>query len=317
MDGFVVGELLHTGGMATLRRVERPGISMPLLMKIPALLEGEDPAAIVGFEMEQMILPRLSGIHVPKFVASGDFSVQPYIVMEHIQGHDAPRRARGPPAPVRRGRRDRDQGRGRAARPPPPERRPPRHQALEHHHARDGRGRARGLRPRAPRPAPGPHGRGVPRPVRDGAVHGARADPRQPDGPAERHLRARRPPLLLLDGRPPVRGPERDAPPQEEALVGPGAAAAPRGGLPAVAPGGRPALSRGRSAAALPDGLAPRVRPRAPRAGEAHGALGEDGARPVERPRAPPVQSRRFAPPRSARSRPRSRRRRSSWSPWT
>ncbi len=86
VDGFVVGELLHTGGMATLRRVERPGISMPLLMKIPALLEGEDPAAIVGFEMEQMILPRLSGIHVPKFVASGDFAVQPYIVMEHIEG---------------------------------------------------------------------------------------------------------------------------------------------------------------------------------------------------------------------------------------
>jgi nucleotide-binding universal stress UspA family protein len=87
VDGFVVGDLLHTGGMATLRRVERPGISMPLLMKIPALLEGEDPAAIVGFEMEQMILPRLSGIHVPKFVASGDFAVQPYIVMERIDGH--------------------------------------------------------------------------------------------------------------------------------------------------------------------------------------------------------------------------------------
>jgi nucleotide-binding universal stress UspA family protein len=86
IDGFVVGDLLHTGGMATLRRVERPGISMDLLMKVPALLEGEDPAAIVGFEMEQMILPRLSGIHVPKFVASGDFAVQPYIVMERIDG---------------------------------------------------------------------------------------------------------------------------------------------------------------------------------------------------------------------------------------
>jgi nucleotide-binding universal stress UspA family protein len=87
VDGFVVGDLLHTGGMASLRRVERPGISMPLLMKVPAMLEGEDPAAIVGFEMEQMILPRLSGIHVPKFVASGDFAVQPYIVMERIEGH--------------------------------------------------------------------------------------------------------------------------------------------------------------------------------------------------------------------------------------
>jgi eukaryotic-like serine/threonine-protein kinase len=86
VDGFVVGDLIHTGGMATLRSVTRPGMSMPMLMKVPALLEGEDPAAIVGFEMEQMILPRLSGIHVPKFVASGDFAVQPYIVMERIEG---------------------------------------------------------------------------------------------------------------------------------------------------------------------------------------------------------------------------------------
>ncbi len=86
VDGFLVGDLLHTGGMATLRRVSRPGMSMDMLMKVPALLEGEDPAAIVGFEMEQMILPRLSGIHVPKFVASGDFAVQPYIVMERIDG---------------------------------------------------------------------------------------------------------------------------------------------------------------------------------------------------------------------------------------
>ena len=36
--------------------------------------------------MEQMILPRLSGVHVPKFVAAGDFAVQPYIVMERIAG---------------------------------------------------------------------------------------------------------------------------------------------------------------------------------------------------------------------------------------
>ncbi len=58
---------------------------MPLLMKVPILADGEDPAAIVSFEMEQMILPRLTGVHVPKFVAAGDFAVQPYIVMERIQ----------------------------------------------------------------------------------------------------------------------------------------------------------------------------------------------------------------------------------------
>ena len=59
---------------------------MPMLMKVPIISEGEDPAAIVSFEMEQMILPRVSGIHVPKFAAAGDFGVQPYIVMERIAG---------------------------------------------------------------------------------------------------------------------------------------------------------------------------------------------------------------------------------------
>jgi eukaryotic-like serine/threonine-protein kinase len=56
------------------------------LMKVPRFSEGEDPAAIVSFEMEQMILPRISGVHVPAFVAAGDFAIQPYIVMEHIAG---------------------------------------------------------------------------------------------------------------------------------------------------------------------------------------------------------------------------------------
>jgi nucleotide-binding universal stress UspA family protein len=36
--------------------------------------------------MEQVILPRLTGVHAPKFVAAGDFAVQPYIVMEAIPG---------------------------------------------------------------------------------------------------------------------------------------------------------------------------------------------------------------------------------------
>jgi eukaryotic-like serine/threonine-protein kinase len=86
IDGFLIGELIHQGGMALLWEVTRPDISIPLLMKVPNLMEGEDPAAIVGFEMEQMILPRLAGPHVPRFIANGDFSLQPYIVMERIGG---------------------------------------------------------------------------------------------------------------------------------------------------------------------------------------------------------------------------------------
>jgi len=71
IDGFTVGECVHSGGMATLWSVTRPDLASPLLMKIPRVSEGEDPAAIVSFEMEQMILPRLSGPHVPACFGAG------------------------------------------------------------------------------------------------------------------------------------------------------------------------------------------------------------------------------------------------------
>ena len=61
LDGFTIGECVHQGGMATLWTVTHPGINVPLLMKVPRVAEGEDPAAIVSFEMEQMIVPRLAG----------------------------------------------------------------------------------------------------------------------------------------------------------------------------------------------------------------------------------------------------------------
>lgn len=87
LDGFIVHEQVHQGGMATLWRVTHADHDpLPMLMKVPVLNEGEDPAAIVSFEMEQMILPRLTGVHVPRCVAVGDFAVQPFIVMEHISG---------------------------------------------------------------------------------------------------------------------------------------------------------------------------------------------------------------------------------------
>src|SRR5499427_1571064 len=86
IDGFTVGECVHRGGMATLWTVIHPDITVPLLMKIPRVSEGEDPAAIVSFEMEQMILPRLSGPHVPACFATGDFARQAYVVMERVGG---------------------------------------------------------------------------------------------------------------------------------------------------------------------------------------------------------------------------------------
>jgi len=73
---------------------------MPLIMKVPRIKGGEDPASIVGFEVERMLMPRLSGPHVPRFVARGDFTSQPYIVMERIQGETLRPRLDQAPLPV-------------------------------------------------------------------------------------------------------------------------------------------------------------------------------------------------------------------------
>jgi serine/threonine protein kinase len=86
LDGLRIDELLHTGGMAHLWGVTREEDGATFLMKTPVVYEGEDPAAIVSFEMEQMIMPRLKGLHVPRHIANGDFAVQPFIVMERLSG---------------------------------------------------------------------------------------------------------------------------------------------------------------------------------------------------------------------------------------
>jgi serine/threonine protein kinase len=99
LDGFVIGECVHHGGMATLWSVTHPDIATPLLMKIPRVAEGEDPAAIVSFEMEQMILPRLRGSHVPAWFATGDFDRQAYVVIERLPGQTLYKRLPDLPLP--------------------------------------------------------------------------------------------------------------------------------------------------------------------------------------------------------------------------
>jgi serine/threonine protein kinase len=99
IDGFRIDELKHAGGMAHLWSVTRLEDGGTFLMKTPVVYEGEDPAAIVSFEMEQMIMPRLKGPHVPLHVANGDFAVQPYIVMERIAGETLLPRLKSLPIP--------------------------------------------------------------------------------------------------------------------------------------------------------------------------------------------------------------------------
>ena len=100
VDGFTLVDRVHSGGMAALWEVTHPKHDVPMLMKVPRLHEGEDPAAIVGFEMEQMILPRLSGPHVPRVIASAGFERQPYLVMERIPGESLLPKLRKLPLPI-------------------------------------------------------------------------------------------------------------------------------------------------------------------------------------------------------------------------
>src|SRR5712664_3002032 len=129
IDGFTVGECVHHGGMATLWSVTHPDITMLLLMKIPRVSEGEDAAAIVSFEMEQMLLPRLSGPHVPACFGTGDFSRQAYVVIERIPGQTLYSRLEQLPLNY-------EEARGivqKIGRSASPERHSARHQAEQHH----------------------------------------------------------------------------------------------------------------------------------------------------------------------------------------
>ncbi|SEC11773.1 bifunctional serine/threonine-protein kinase/universal stress protein [Rhodobacter sp. 24-YEA-8] len=86
IDGFTLGPLLHRGGFATIWEVTHPNHPGPMVMKVPTILDGDDGPTIVGFEIEQMILPRLSGPHVPQLIAAGDFAVMPYLVTAKLPG---------------------------------------------------------------------------------------------------------------------------------------------------------------------------------------------------------------------------------------
>ncbi len=77
VDGFLLERQMHQGGMATLWQVTHPDHPQPMLMKVPRIKGGEDPATIVGFEVEMMILPMLRGVHVPRCIAKGDFATRP------------------------------------------------------------------------------------------------------------------------------------------------------------------------------------------------------------------------------------------------
>lgn len=93
IDGFEVQACLHAGGMAHIYQVvyapsedgTHRAAEFPMAMKIPRMTAGDGAENIVSFEVELQILSVLKGPHVPRFVAAGDLSRLPYLVMEYVE----------------------------------------------------------------------------------------------------------------------------------------------------------------------------------------------------------------------------------------
>jgi nucleotide-binding universal stress UspA family protein len=86
LDGYRLGEQLAAGGMGAIWHATHPAVDVPLIIKVPFFAPGDDVATIVGFEVEEMVMRRLEGPHVPKFVGAGDLAAVPYLAMEFVTG---------------------------------------------------------------------------------------------------------------------------------------------------------------------------------------------------------------------------------------
>src|SRR3977135_3373105 len=101
IDGFCLGELMHTGSMASIYRLAGPQGPLPLIMKIPRLGPGERAVNVIGFEVCRTVLGALAqGPHHPTLVAHGDVETTPYLVMEYVEGTRLSERLAEAPLPA-------------------------------------------------------------------------------------------------------------------------------------------------------------------------------------------------------------------------
>lgn len=88
VDGFLLGEVVHRGGMAILFSATKLGVDEPILLKVPLVGQDQPTESLIGFETELIILRALTGKHVPKFLGAGDLASQPYIAMSRVAGRN-------------------------------------------------------------------------------------------------------------------------------------------------------------------------------------------------------------------------------------
>ena len=86
VDGFVLGNEVHRGGMASLFSATKEGINVPILLKIPRVGRDQPVESLIGFETELTILRSLKSPYVPQYLGSGNMATRPYIAMERVGG---------------------------------------------------------------------------------------------------------------------------------------------------------------------------------------------------------------------------------------
>lgn len=86
IDGFVLGEEVHRGGMAVLFSATKKGIDVPILLKIPRVGRNQPVESLIGFETELNVMRTLDSPYVPKFLGAGNMATHPYIAMERVPG---------------------------------------------------------------------------------------------------------------------------------------------------------------------------------------------------------------------------------------
>lgn len=99
IDGFTLEKRMPSGGMASLWRARHPDMKIPIVLKIPFLDPGQDVSTVISYEVEELILKRLSGPHVPRYIRSGDLAETPYIAMEFVEGESLAHVAKNAPLP--------------------------------------------------------------------------------------------------------------------------------------------------------------------------------------------------------------------------
>ncbi len=86
IDGFVLQEEVHRGGMAVLFSAMHPDHDLPILLKIPRVGRNQPVESLIAFETESNILAALDTPFVPKFLGAGNLARHPYIAMQRIDG---------------------------------------------------------------------------------------------------------------------------------------------------------------------------------------------------------------------------------------